>query len=198
MQEETLVGTETAFSQASDSALVVAISRWEQSALQEAYVRHGGGILALARRVTGDRGLAEDVVQEVFVRLWYEPQKFDPERGSLRTYLMTNCHGRSVDMVRSETARRAREAKEGRAAVSETYEPQREIEAASDAKQVREVLGALPEPEREAIELAYFGGRTYREVAGLLNVAEGTIKSRIRAGLRKMRNSLAEEGLLEA
>lgn len=187
----------TAYAQASDSALVVAIARWEQDALHEAYLRHGGRVLALARRVTGDQGLAEDVIQEVFVRLWYEPHKFDPERGSLRTYLMTQCHGRSIDLVRSENARREREAKEGRTSASESYEPQRATEEAADAEQVREALDTLPAPEREAIELAYFGGRTYRDVARILNVAEGTIKSRIRAGLRRLRNSLAEEGVLE-
>jgi RNA polymerase sigma-70 factor (ECF subfamily) len=197
MEEGSFVEARTTFSQASDSALVVAIARWEQEALHEAYLRHAGRILALARRVTGDQGLAEDVIQEVFVRLWYEPHKFDPERGSLRTYLMTQCHGRSIDLVRSEAARRERETKNGRAAVSESDEPHRVTEEAADAQQVREALGALPMPEREAIELAYFGGRTYREVAGILNVAEGTIKSRIRAGLRRLRNSLAEEGALE-
>ncbi len=197
MEEGSFVRAQTAFSQASDSALVVAIARWEQEALHEAYLRHGGRILALARRVTGDQGLAEDVIQEVFLRLWYEPHKFDHERGSLRTYLMTQCHGRSIDLVRSEAARRERETKESRASVSEFDEPQRASEETADAEQVREALGALPAPEREAIELAYFGGRTYREVAGILNVAEGTIKSRIRAGLRRLRNSLVEEGALE-
>src|SRR5690349_24447411 len=93
----------------SDAQLVVAIGRWRQDALAEAYRRHAGAVFALAGRVLGDRTLAEEVVQEVFLRLWDAPDRFDPERGSLRTYLLAMCHGRAVDIVRSEQSRRQRE-----------------------------------------------------------------------------------------
>src|SRR5438067_1047301 len=95
--------------QASDARLVVGIARFHEEALAEAYRRHGGAVFALARRLTNERVLAEEVVQEVFLRLWNEPDRFDPQRGSLRAYLLAQAHGRSVDFIRSETSRRNRE-----------------------------------------------------------------------------------------
>ncbi|MDQ3571205.1 MAG: sigma-70 family RNA polymerase sigma factor, partial [Actinomycetota bacterium] len=91
-------------SDASDGALVVAIGRWREDALAEAYRRHAGAVYGLARRVLVDVTPAEEVVQEVFLRLWTEPEKFDPERGSLRSYLLAQSHGRAVDILRSETS----------------------------------------------------------------------------------------------
>src|SRR3954447_17855626 len=99
----------------SDATLVVAIGRWRQDALAEAYRRHAGAVFALAGRLLADATLAEEVVQEVFVRLWDAPDRFDPDRGSLRSFLLANCHGRSVDLVRSEQSRREREEREHRA-----------------------------------------------------------------------------------
>ena len=94
---------------ASDASLAICIGRWQEEALAEAYRRHGGIVFGLARRLLFDNVLAEEVTQEVFVRLWHEPERFDPERGSLRTYLLTMAHGRAVDLLRSERSRRARE-----------------------------------------------------------------------------------------
>src|SRR5437870_9896859 len=91
---------------ASDATLVVAIGRWRQDALAEAYRRHAGAVFALARRLLPAVALAEEVVQEVFLRLWNVPDKFDPSRGSLRSYLLAQTHGRAVDLLRSETSRR--------------------------------------------------------------------------------------------
>src|SRR4029079_18412619 len=88
---------------ASDAQLVVAIGRFHQDALAEAYRRHAGAAFGLALRILNTRTLAEDVVQEVFLRLWNEPEKFDPERGSLRAFLLAQTHGRSVDLVRAES-----------------------------------------------------------------------------------------------
>ena len=93
----------------SDAALVVAIGRWREDALAEVYRRHGGADFALARRLLNDRELAEEILQEVFLRLWNAPERFDSERGSLRSYLLAQIHGRSVDLLRSETSRRRRE-----------------------------------------------------------------------------------------
>jgi RNA polymerase sigma-70 factor (ECF subfamily) len=87
---------------ASDAALVVAIARYRQEALSEAYRRHAGSVYALARRLLNEQSLAEEIVQEVFFRLWDTPEKFDAARGSLRSYLLAQCHGRSVDLIRSE------------------------------------------------------------------------------------------------
>jgi RNA polymerase sigma-70 factor (ECF subfamily) len=180
---------------ASDGALVVAIGRWRQDALAEAYRRHAGAVFGLAGRVVGDRVLAEEVVQEVFLRLWDQPDRFDPERGSLRSYLLAQCHGRSVDLVRSEQARRHREEREHRQRAEGGYDLEHEVWDLAVAEQVRHALADLPPDERRAIELAYFGGHTYREVAVLLGQPEGTVKSRIRAGLGRLRLGLTDAGV---
>ena len=89
---------------ASDVTLAMAIARWDQGALAEVYRRNAGPVFGLARRVLGDAAVAEEVVQEVFLRLWHEPGRYDPERGSLRTFLLSQVHSRAVDMLRSDTA----------------------------------------------------------------------------------------------
>lgn len=180
---------------ASDAVLVVAISRYRQDALAEAYRRHAGAVFALSRRLLLDPTLAEEVVQEVFLRIWNNPEKFDPERGSLRSYLLAQCHGRSVDLLRSETSRRAREERDARRTAEAGYDLELEVIDLSVAEGIKDALAALPDGERQAIALAYFRGHTYREVAELLDEAEGTVKSRIRAGLKRMRAELVGAGL---
>jgi RNA polymerase sigma-70 factor, ECF subfamily len=179
----------------SDAALVVAIGRWRQDALAEAYRRHAGAAFALARRLLNDRELAEEVLQEVFLRLWNQPERFDPERGSLRSYLLAHVHGRSVDLVRSESSRRRREEREARETAEHGVDIEREVLDLTLAEQVKEVVAGLPSDERKAIELAYFGGHTYRQVAVMLDQPEGTVKSRIRSGLRRLREDLVEAGV---
>ncbi|MBW3548785.1 MAG: sigma-70 family RNA polymerase sigma factor [Actinobacteria bacterium] len=179
----------------SDAALVVAIGRWREDALAEAYRRHAGAVYALARRLLNDPTLAEEVVQEVFLRIWDAPEKFDPERGSLRSYLLAQCHGRSVDLIRSEQSRRNRELKDHRQQAEAGYDIEHEVWDLTVAEHVRDAVAGLPTEERRAIELAYLGGHTYREVAVLLEQPEGTVKSRIRAGLRRMRSGLADAGV---
>jgi RNA polymerase sigma-70 factor (ECF subfamily) len=178
---------------ASDANLVVGIGRWNESALSEVYRRHGGAVHALARRVLGPGGRAQDVTQDVFVDLWNRPQRFDPARGSLRSFLVTVAHSRAVDIVRSDVARAAREQRTARETATGGYDLETEVWDLTLADQVKEAVGALPEPERRVIELAYFGGHTYREVASMLGEPEGTVKSRIRRGLRRLRDSLADE-----
>jgi RNA polymerase sigma-70 factor (ECF subfamily) len=180
---------------ASDAVLVVAISRYRQEALAEAYRRHAGAVFALSRRLLVDASLAEEIVQEVFLRLWNTPEKYDPARGSLRSYLLAQCHGRSVDLLRSETSRRVREERDLRRTAEAGYDVEHEVLDLSVAERVKEALALLPEGERAAIALAYFGGHTYREVADMLDEPEGTVKSRIRAGLKRMRTDLVGAGL---
>ena len=180
--------------EASDAALVVSIGRYHEDALAEVYRRHAGAVFALARRLLADRTLAEEIVQEVFLRLWNDPDRFDPDRGSLRSYLLAQCHGRSVDLLRSESSRRRREEKELTLAAEAGYDLEHEVWDMAVADRVKATLQTLPEGEREAILLAYFGGHTYREVADLLGTPEGTVKSRIRSGLKKMRGELAGIG----
>lgn len=177
---------------ASDAALVVSIGRWHDDAMAEVFRRHGGAVFALAKRVLGDAGRAEEIVQEVFVRLWNQPERFDPERGSLRSFLLAQTHGRAVDLLRSDSARKDREEREARATAEAGYDIEREVWDMAVAERVRVAVMALPGDERKAIELAYFGGRTYREVAVELGAPEGTVKSRIRSGLKRMRTILAD------
>ncbi|MGO9458215.1 MAG: RNA polymerase sigma factor [Acidimicrobiales bacterium] len=180
-----------------DAQLVVAVARYGEDALAELYRRHAPAVLSLARRVTGDAGTAEDVVQEVFLRLWDQPDRFDPGRGSLRSYLLAQAHSRAVDLIRSRAARSRREEREARAAANAGYDLEREVWDLAVADQVAQALASLPTEERAAIELAYYDGHTYREVATILSQPEGTVKSRIRNGMRRMRSSLAESGARE-
>jgi RNA polymerase sigma-70 factor (ECF subfamily) len=180
---------------ASDAVLVVAISRYRQEALAEAYRRHAGAVFALARRLLVDSALAEEIVQEVFLRLWNTPDKYDPERGALRSYLLAQCHGRSVDLLRSESSRRQREERDLRRTAESGYDLEHEVVDMEVADRVQEALATLPDVERQAIALAYFGGHTYREVAEMLDQPEGTVKSRIRAGLKRLRTELVGAGL---
>jgi RNA polymerase sigma-70 factor (ECF subfamily) len=180
---------------ASDAALVVAIGRWREEALAEVYRRHGGAAYGLARRLLNDRDLAEEVLQEVFLRLWNTPERFDSERGSLRAYLLAQTHGRAVDLLRSETSRRRREEREARESTPVGDDIEREVVDLTTSEKVKEVVAALPTDERQAIELAYFGGHTYRQVAVMLDAPEGTVKSRIRSGLRRLRKDLTEAGV---
>jgi len=181
----------------SDGGLVVAIARYREEALAEAYRRHAGAVFALARRVLVDLTAAEEVVQEVFLRLWTQPDKFDPDRGSLRSYLLAQTHGRAVDLLRSDTSRRRREEREARQTAEAGYDLEHEVWDLAVADQVKQVVAVLPPAERRAIELAYFGGHTYREVASLLGEPEGTVKSRIRAGLKRMRTALKSSDLTD-
>lgn len=181
--------------EASDSSLVLAIARYEQAALAEAYRRHAGAVFGLARRLLNDQAQAEEVVQEVFVRLWNAPERFDADRGSLRSFLLANCHSKSVDVLRSETSRRRREERDARSTAESGYDIDREVWDMALAGHVKSAMAVLTEGERAAIEMAYFGGRTYREVAEALGEAEGTVKSRIRSGLKRLRGELVSVGV---
>jgi RNA polymerase sigma-70 factor, ECF subfamily len=176
----------------SDAQLVVLVARAEGFALAELYRRHGRSVYGLAKRVTGGVAEGEDVTQEVFLHLWRHPERFDPGRGSLRTYLMTQAHRRAVDAVRSQIARHRREEADGRAGDG-GLDLEREVWDFTVAAQVTDALASLPADERRAIELAYFDGHTYRQVAQLLDQPEGTIKGRIRSGLGRMRSALSDE-----
>jgi RNA polymerase sigma-70 factor, ECF subfamily len=179
----------------SDAALVVAIGRWKEEALAEVYRRHAGAAYALARRLLNDTVLAEEVLQEVFLRLWNAPERFDSSRGSLRAYVLAQVHGRSVDLIRSESARRRREERQAREEIPAGHDIERDVIDLTVSEKVKEVVAGLPTEERKVIELAYFGGHTYRQVAVMLDTPEGTVKSRIRSGLRRLRTDLAEAGV---
>jgi len=178
----------------SDALLVAAVKRHDQDALAEVYRRHGGSLFNIALRVLSHRPLAEEVVQDIFSRLWHSPERFDPARGSLRSFLLSQSHNRAIDIVRSESARRRRETGDANA-VKAPYVLEDEAVRAGVGQEIRNVVDTLSKPERDAITLAYFGDRTYVEVASMLGVPEGTIKSRIRTGLARLRTALVEAGL---
>jgi len=182
---------------ADDATLARAVCAHDEDALAELYRRHAAPCLGLARRVLADRTLAEEVVQEVFVRTWRAPERFDPQRGSMRAFLLAQVHGRAVDLLRAETARRAREERQALQSPHVDLDLEREVMQLAEAEAVRRALATLSDGERQAIELAYFGGHTYREVAVMLEQPEGTVKSRIRAGLLRLRAELIEPGVSE-
>lgn len=172
-----------------DAALAARIVDGDEEALESAFREYGGAVKATALRVLRDEALAEDVVQDTFVRFWNAPNKFDPRRGSLRTFLLTIAHSRAVDIVRSEVARSRREQ---RPPDPDHFNIEDEVWARQLSETVRTALEGLAEGEREAIALAYFGGLSYVEVAKRLGAPEGTVKSRIRNGMKKLSVSLAE------
>jgi len=164
----------------------------EDTALNEIYDQFASFVYGLALRVIGDARAAEDVAQDVFVSVWERPDAFDPDRGSLRTWLGTLAHRRAVDHVRREEARRRRSVKE--ASRSQTAPDVEEMAMALvTAERVRAALATLPDDQRRAIQLAYFGGKTYRQVAEVLGIPEGTAKSRLRLGLRRIADALDDE-----
>ena len=186
---------EATLKRTTDAQLIEQVVARHEGALAEVYRRHGGPVFGLAKRLLRDPELAHEIVQEVMLRLWNEPTKFDPARGSLRSYLLSHTHGRSVDLIRSESARRIREERDARLTVESGLSLEEQVWEMALGEHVRNALSELDESERKAIELAYFGGYTYREVAKLLDTPEGTIKSRIRSGLQRLNGVLTKSGL---
>lgn len=178
-----------------DALSIARLRAGDASALGELYDRHGGYVYAIACRVVRDQALAEDVTQEVFCKLWENPEAYDPDRGSLRTFVGVLTHRRSVDVVRRTEAARRRDL----AANVDLDRPQPDVlddvTAHLVATDARAAVDALPDEQRIPIMLAYFRGYTFRELAVVLGIPEGTAKSRIRLGLRKLRAALDAQGV---
>lgn len=177
-----------------DLGLVQRIVAGDSTALGELYDRFGRQAYSLARRICADDGLAEDVVQEVFLTFWRDPAKFDPQRGRFGTWLLTLVHHKAVDAVRRESAirRRTVPAAEDGAEWNAPPGPGADEDAigAVVAGHVRDALGRLPAEQRQALALAYYGGYTQREVAAMTGVPLGTVKSRMFNGVTRLRNLL--------
>ena len=179
-----------------DGQLVELVTRKDAGALEALYDRYGRAAYSLARRILTEETLAQDVVQEVFLSLWRDARRFDAGRGTVATYLLSMTHHRAVDVVRrEENLRRWRTSDEGlelepdpKALVED------EVEASERRAEVRSTLAKLPAAQREALLLAYFGGYTQREVATLVGVPLGTVKTRMAAGMRKMKAALRDAG----
>lgn len=172
-----------------DVALLGAVARGDEEALAGLYDRHGAAVYGLARRVVRDPDLAAEVTQDVFVALWRQAARVDPHRTPVRQWLLMLAHRRAVDRVRREQTQRDYTERAARRIPAAATDPTAEtIVDGLDAERVRRALASLTDLQRQAIELAYYGGRTYREVAALLGVPEGTIKSRLRDGLARLRD----------
>ncbi len=181
-----------------DRSLVALVCGGDAAALEALYGRYGRACYGLARRILTDEQLAQDVVQEVFLAVWRDAGRFDATRGGFSTWLLSMTHHKAVDSVRREENLRKRRTS---ADVLETTES--EAPKVDDAvwslvrrERVREALKGLPGPQREALALAYFGGYTQREIAGLTATPLGTVKTRMLAGMRRMKESL--DGLSNA
>jgi RNA polymerase sigma factor (sigma-70 family) len=180
----------------SDDQLHAAVLERDDAALAEIYDRFGAAVFSIALRVLGDRELAQDVSQEVFLALWRAPQNYRSDRGSLGTWLMSAAHHRAVDSVRREEAVRRRAQRAGAEMElaerqAEQSEPVHESAWLNwQGRAVRAALAELSAPQREALLLAYYGGLTQQEVSERTSVPLGTTKTRTRAALSKMREIL--------
>jgi RNA polymerase sigma-70 factor (ECF subfamily) len=173
--------------------MMARVGAGDDSALATIYDQYSPLVYGMACRLVG-RVTAADVTQHVFLQLWEHPDRFDGERGSLRTYLATIARRRSIDVVRSATRSARREtvvAAERAPAVPNVDEA---VVALIASERVRSAVAALPEDQRQAVELAYYEGLTYREVAAALGIPEGTAKSRLRLALAKLSVQLHGEG----
>jgi RNA polymerase sigma factor (sigma-70 family) len=174
----------------SDEALVALAARSDQTALAELYDRYGRVAWGLALRILRDEALAEDAVQEAFLALWRTAPRFVPERSSARTWILTLVHRRAVDLVRREERRRAEPLES--AAEPSVGAADEDAWLRLERGRVQDALHRLPDREREALELAYYGGFTQSELAQRLGEPLGTIKSRMFTGLARLRDLLAE------
>ena len=177
---------------APDRSLAERLVAGDESALVEVYRTYSPAVFGLAVRVLSNEALAEEVAQDVFVRLWDKPERFDPARGTLRAYLLAMTHSRSVERVRAEESlRRRHEAAQREPAAALTVAPPESVVVERDTESaVRRALAQLPPSQRIPIEMAYFDGLSYREVADALSEPEGTVKYRIRSGMQKLRTAL--------
>jgi RNA polymerase sigma factor (sigma-70 family) len=177
-----------------DVQIIQRIVAGDQRALGELYDRWSKPAFSLARRVCADEGLAEDVVQEVFIAFWREPGRFDSARGAFGSWLLTLVHHKAVDAVRRESAIRRRTVPAAEDGEEWSVAPGPGADQAAlgavVAGQVRDALGRLPDEQREALALAYYGGYTQREVATLTGVPLGTVKSRMFTGVQRLRSVL--------
>jgi RNA polymerase sigma factor (sigma-70 family) len=177
-----------------DADLLRRITAGDARAVDDLYERFRRPAFALARRILVDETLAEDVLQDVFLSVWRDPGAFDGRRGSFASWLMAMVHHKAVDAVRREESQRRRQtlAEDDLAlrAPMSTNDIEEEAWSRSVAERVRTALGDLPDPQREALTLAYYGGYTQREVAALTGAPLGTVKTRMLAGMRRLREGL--------
>jgi RNA polymerase sigma-70 factor (ECF subfamily) len=172
-----------------DAVLVARMVAGDEEALSEVWHRHGSVVFGHARRMTGNAAIAEEVAQDVFVALWKNPERFDPARGTLRAYLGVHARRRAIDMIRQDSRRSNRELRHH--TMNERRDCPDGLDDVTGMKDaVRQAIERLPEDQRRAVELAYFGGLTHCEIAVRLDIPEGTAKSRLRLAQAKLRDWL--------
>ena len=178
-----------------DARIRDALIAGSEQTLAEVYDTYGPLLFGVALHITGDRGAAEDIVQDVIVDLWQRPEHFDPQRASLRGWLCMIARRRGIDWTRR---RRPHQDLSLTASDLASSGFEDDVLGSTAYKRVRKAVGDLPMPHRQAIFLAYYHGLTYREVAQALNIPEGTAKWRLRAALRRVGEQLTAEGFEEA
>ena len=177
------------------AALVERVAAGEAQALEELYDRYARPAYSLARRVTGDPTFAEEAVQEVFLAVWRQPERFQAGRGGFATWLLAAVHHKAVDAVRREEAVRRRalalQAVQALdASDAPANRPEDAVEERMRGERVRRALRALPQSQREAMTLAYYGGYTQREIAALTGTPIGTVKTRMHRAMHNLRDAL--------
>ena len=174
-----------------DAELLSRVGRGDEAAIEQLYQRYGGSCYALARRLLNDAGLAEDVVQQVFLALW-QGSSYDPARGAVSTWLLSVTHHKAVDMVRRESRRRALSSSDETMAelAATTPTPDDEAWRLLRADRTRAALRSLSAEHREVLLLAYYGGYSQREIADMTGLPLGTVKSRTLAAMNKLRDRL--------
>jgi RNA polymerase sigma-70 factor (ECF subfamily) len=177
-----------------DEDVMQIVRRGDARAFEVIYERHSAAAFSLAYRMMGTRSGAEDVTQDAFLSMWRSGARYDRARGSVRTWVLGIVHHRAIDALRRATVHDMRRA--GDEGIEERFEARErtDVEAArrEEAGTVRNALGSLPADQCQVIELAYFGGFTHTEIADMLDAPVGTIKGRMRLGLKKMRAQLGE------
>jgi RNA polymerase sigma-70 factor, ECF subfamily len=184
--------------QLADEDLMLRVRDGDARAFEVLFDRHGGPAFSLAYRMCGSRARAEDVVQEAFLALWRAGARYDPSRGSVRTWVLSVVHNRAIDTFRREAPRMAQSLEEGSVAdrVASPDLTEVIVERRAESDRIRGALHELPDEQRQVIELAYFGGFTHQQIAEMLALPAGTVKGRMRLGLSKLRISLGEAQVL--
>jgi len=176
----------------------VVLAAGNQDALLELYDRYAGLAYAVAMRVLGDPGRAEDAVQEAFLKIWTSASSFDARKGSLRTWLITAVRNRSIDFLRGRGAHEREELElQPDLAESHRSDPWREVSLSLERAAVRAAVGSLPAEQRQAVQLAYFGGYSQAEIADMSKGPVSTVKGRMRLALEKLSSYLQGRGLID-
>ncbi|WP_353809587.1 ECF RNA polymerase sigma factor SigK [Agromyces sp. SYSU T00194] len=183
--------TETDAPATTPDALLVRVGTGDQEAFGLLYDRMAPRVLGLVRRLLVDPAQSEEVAQEVFLEVWQQAPRFDPVRGSAVSWMLTLAHRRAVDRIRSAQSAHDRDVAAGhRDLAAPVPDPSESVEVRIEHERVVRAMGGLSGPQRESIELAYYGGLTQREIAERLEVPLGTVKTRIRDGMGRLRDAL--------